>query len=99
MPVGQYTEFYASVDMRYLLHFLELRLDEHAQKETRVYAEAILEMLKEIDELKYTIETFEKYFKLNQTFQKAKNTCQRKNKNMNALMKYLDDFIEANKGE
>lgn len=41
LPVGLYTEFYASVDLNNLLHFLRLREDFHAQYEIRVYAEAI----------------------------------------------------------
>src|SRR6056297_4301253 len=58
MPVGQYTEFFANVNMRNLFHFLELRLDEHAQKEIRVYAEAILDILSEVDDIKWSVEVF-----------------------------------------
>ena len=48
LPLSLYTEVVASVDLHNLLHFLSLRLTEHAQYEIRVYAEAIAEMLKEI---------------------------------------------------
>ncbi len=46
LPVATYTTFVASVDLRNLIHFLKLRLDKSAQKEIRVYAEAILEFIK-----------------------------------------------------
>jgi len=48
LPLALYTEVVASVDLHNLLHFLSLRLTEHAQYEIRVYAEAIAEMLVEI---------------------------------------------------
>lgn len=45
LPVGTYSRMSATVDLHNLLHFLRLRLHEHAQYEIRVYAEAILEMI------------------------------------------------------
>ena len=48
LPLALYTEVVASVDLHNLLHFLSLRLTDHAQYEIRVYAEAIAEMLAEI---------------------------------------------------
>jgi thymidylate synthase (FAD) len=60
MTVGQYTEFMWTVNLRSLLHFLELRLHPHAQKEIRVYAEAILSILHALeDEFKWTLEIFQ----------------------------------------
>ena len=44
MPVSVYTEMYWKVDLHNLFHFLRLRADPHAQKEIRVYAEAIIEL-------------------------------------------------------
>jgi thymidylate synthase (FAD) len=41
LPVGMYTQFYGSVNLHNLLHFMELRQDEHAQYEIRVYANAL----------------------------------------------------------
>jgi len=55
LPVGVYTEFYCTVNLRNLLHFLELRLHTHAQYEIRVYADAILSILENQIELSYTI--------------------------------------------
>ena len=36
---------FASVDLHNLFHFLQLRLDPHAQYEIRVYAQAILDLI------------------------------------------------------
>ena len=46
LPVNFYTQWYWKVDLHNLLHFLSLRADSHAQYEIRVYAEAMLDMLK-----------------------------------------------------
>lgn len=41
LPLNIYSRMFATVDLHNLFHFLELRLDEHAQYEIRVYAEAL----------------------------------------------------------
>ena len=41
LPLSTYTEAYWKVDLHNLLHFLWLRMDEHAQFEIRCYAETI----------------------------------------------------------
>jgi len=41
LPLSTYTEAYWKVDLHNLLHFLELRMDEHAQYEIRAYSEII----------------------------------------------------------
>lgn len=41
LPLSTYTEAYITWDLHNLLHFLELRLDSHAQPEIRAYAAAI----------------------------------------------------------
>jgi thymidylate synthase (FAD) len=46
LPVNFYTQWYWKVDLHNLLHFLALRADSHAQYEIRVYAEAMLDVLK-----------------------------------------------------
>lgn len=45
LPVSTYTEMYYTMNLRNLLHLLELRYDKHTQKETRDYAEAIYKIL------------------------------------------------------
>jgi len=41
LPLSTYTEAYWKVDLHNLLHFLALRMDDHAQVEIRQYASAI----------------------------------------------------------
>jgi thymidylate synthase (FAD) len=46
LPVSVYTEWYWRIDLHNLLHFLQLRIDPHAQYEIRVYAEIIADIVK-----------------------------------------------------
>jgi len=48
LPLSTYTEWYWQIDLHNLFHFLKLRLDAHAQKEIRVYAEALLEITRKV---------------------------------------------------
>jgi len=41
LPLSTYTEAYWKIDLHNLLHFLTLRMDEHAQLEIRTYANVI----------------------------------------------------------
>ena len=41
LPLSTYTEAYWKIDLHNLLHFLSLRMDSHAQKEIRDYANVI----------------------------------------------------------
>ena len=41
LPANVYTQWYWKIDLHNLLHFLELRMEPHAQYEIRQYAEAI----------------------------------------------------------
>ena len=41
LPLSTYTEFYWKANLHNMLHFLELRMDEHAQEEIRLYAQMI----------------------------------------------------------
>ena len=41
LPLSTYTEAYWKIDLHNLLHFLHLRMDNHAQREMRAYAEVI----------------------------------------------------------
>lgn len=47
LPLSLYTEWYWKIDLHNLLHFLHLRLDAHAQKEIRVFAEAMAHFVKQ----------------------------------------------------
>lgn len=48
LPCGTYTEWYWQNDLHNTLHMLGLRLDPHAQYEIRVYAQAMLDLLRPV---------------------------------------------------
>lgn len=48
LPLSLYTEWYWKIDLHNLFHFLKLRMDDHAQYEIRVYANAIAEITKAV---------------------------------------------------
>lgn len=48
IPCSTYSRMFATVDLHNLFHFLRLRMHEHAQKEIRVYAEAMLKLVEPI---------------------------------------------------
>ncbi len=58
-PVSTYTEWYWKNDLRNIFHFLKLRMDKHAQKEIRVYAFTMADIIKKIVPISY--EAFEDY--------------------------------------
>jgi len=59
LPLNLYTEWYWQIDLKDLLHFLRLRLDDHAQYEIREYAKAMAEIVKKV--CPYTWESFEEH--------------------------------------
>lgn len=62
LPLSCYTQWYWKIDLHNLLHFLHLRADSHAQYEIRVYAEAMLDMVK-----KWVPHCYEAFVKNNQS--------------------------------
>ncbi len=48
LPLSMYTEWYWQIDLHNLFHFLRLRLDPHAQKEIRLYAQQIFEIAQKV---------------------------------------------------
>lgn len=48
LPLATYSRMFATVDLHNLFHFLTLRLDDHAQYEIRVYAEALLQLIEPV---------------------------------------------------
>lgn len=48
LPQSIMTEFYWTIDLHNLLHYLGLRMDSHAQEEIRDYANAIFELIEPI---------------------------------------------------
>ena len=61
LPVSNYTEWYWKIDLKNLLHFLNLRQDSHAQYEIRVYAGVIAGIVKEW--LPVTYAAYENYIR------------------------------------
>ena len=59
LPVNVYTEWYWKCDLHNIFRFLRLRLDPHAQKEIRDYAQAMYDLLKPICPV--ACEAFEDY--------------------------------------
>jgi thymidylate synthase (FAD) len=45
LPFATYSHMFATLNLRNLFHWLELRLHKHAQPEIRVYAEAIIKLI------------------------------------------------------
>ncbi|MGI5112187.1 FAD-dependent thymidylate synthase [Treponema putidum] len=61
LPLSTYTEWYWQIDLHNLFHFLRLRMDAHAQKEIRDYAEVMFEICKTVTPL--ACASFERYEK------------------------------------
>jgi thymidylate synthase (FAD) len=59
LPLSLYTEWYWQIDLHNLFHFLELRLDAHAQKEIRLYAQVLLDITRKVAPC--SCESFEQY--------------------------------------
>lgn len=61
LTLNHYTEWYWKINLHNLLHFVALRADSHAQYEIRVYAEAILDIIKAW--VPHTYDAFVEYIK------------------------------------
>jgi thymidylate synthase (FAD) len=59
LPLSLYTEWYWKIDLHNLLHFLQLRLDKHAQYEIRVYSETMAGIVQKVVPMAW--EAFEDY--------------------------------------
>jgi thymidylate synthase (FAD) len=59
LPLSLYTQWYWQMDLHNLFHFLELRMNSHAQWEIREYANAIAEITKAVAPLAY--DAFERH--------------------------------------
>ncbi len=59
LTLNYYTEWYWKINLHNLLHFLALRSDSHAQYEIRVYASAMLDIVK--NWVPYVYEAFEEH--------------------------------------
>jgi thymidylate synthase (FAD) len=59
LPQSTFTEFYWKINLHNLLHFLELRIDDHAQKEIRDLAKQVYDLIKPMCPM--TCEAFEDF--------------------------------------
>ena len=59
LPQNTFTEFYWKIDLHNLLHFLQLRMDDHAQKEIRDLAQKVYDLIRPI--VPMTCEAFEDF--------------------------------------
>ncbi len=59
LPQSVYTEWYWKIDLHNLLRFLSLRIDEHAQKEIRDFARAMLALIEPM--CPWTVEAWRDY--------------------------------------
>jgi thymidylate synthase (FAD) len=69
LPLNTFTEFYWKINLHNLLHFLELRMDGHAQKEIRDLAVQVYDLIKPV--VPVTCEAFEDYHQGSVTFSKV----------------------------
>jgi thymidylate synthase (FAD) len=61
LPLSLYTEWYWQIDLHNLFHFLKLRLDSHAQKEIRAYAEVMAKLAARVCPIAF--ESFENHIR------------------------------------
>ena len=61
LPQSTFTEFYWKINLHNLLHFLQLRVDDHAQKEIRDLARKVYDLIIPIAPL--TCEAFEDFYR------------------------------------
>jgi thymidylate synthase (FAD) len=59
LPVSIFTEVYVNCDLHNLIHFLQLREDDHAQQEIREMAAAMRVVAEKL--YPWTFEAFHKY--------------------------------------
>ena len=59
LPQCTFTEFYWKIDLHNLLHFLQLRMEDHAQKEIRDVAKMVYESIKSV--VPVTCEAFDDF--------------------------------------
>lgn len=78
LPVAQYSEMYATVNLRNLFHFLELRMDSHAQFEIREYANSIFKILMSLDSIKWSMSAFNEFRELRSLFRECINAAKKK---------------------
>lgn len=90
LPLSLYTEWYWKIDLHNLFHFLNLRMDTHAQYEIRVYANALAEITKQVVPIAW--EAFEDYALKAERFSRLEMCILRERMNFDGITK---EFLET----
>jgi thymidylate synthase (FAD) len=89
LPLSLYTEWYWKIDLHNLFHFLQLRIDPHAQHEIRVYGEAMAEITRKVAPVAW--EAFEDYLLRGEKFSRLELAVIRERLDISHLTKeYLE---------
>ena len=86
LPLNLYTQFYWKQNLHNMLHLLALRMDNHAQYEIRVYANAMYEIISKL--VPWTIEAFDNYHPMRNAIKLTrmeKEAIQKYNSSKNSL--------------
>lgn len=70
MPIGHYTEFFWTQDLRNILHLIKLRKHPHAQKEIQEYAQAVYNLIKDTRDFDWVLEVFDDVVVVQEAVQK-----------------------------
>jgi thymidylate synthase (FAD) len=96
LPVNIYTQWYWTIDLWNLMHFLNLRLHSHAQYEIRVYAEAMETFVRAVCPL--AMEAFDDYIRYSETFSNAEMAVLLDMIHRKAVDEYSDELLLENLG-
>lgn len=69
LPLSTYTEWYWKIDLHNLFHFLQLRLDRHAQYEIREFAAAVADLARPVAPIAFA--AFDEYTRGARTFSRG----------------------------
>jgi len=89
LPQSMMTQWIWKMDLHNLFHFLRLRLDEHAQKEIRVFAEKIVRQLESYGNFEWSLEIFDEMRKVQEATSNLVNTHKH---NLDTLADTLNNF-------
>lgn len=87
LPLSLYTEWYWQIDLRNLFHFLMLRLDQHAQREIRYYAQVLYRIARKVCPI--ACEAFDEHWLHAVRFSRGEMECLR------ALLKRKPGMLEG----
>lgn len=88
-PVNIYTEWYWKIDLHNLLHFLNLRMDSHAQWEIQQYAKTMYALVLGTEAFPYTMEIFSQMREVEELTHKILND----DKELEEFPNYLRNFF------